>query len=122
KVDANMKITSELIHNSSRSDTYYHMWSRVGYVQTFRDTTQTEDVVIRHGRWAPTQIDSTYEYYNAANHTPTNINRFTQFKTVLNHTIDQSSFYSIKLSRNSFYLDQRVGNKKEWEYLGERQT
>ena len=122
KVDANMKITSELIHNSSRSDTYYHMWSRVGYVQAFRDTTQTGDVVIRHGRWSPTQIDSTYEYFNAANHTPTNLNRFTQIKTVLNHTIDQSSFYSIKLSRNSFYLDQRVGNKKEWEYLGDRQT
>ncbi|MEZ4653092.1 MAG: TonB-dependent receptor [Candidatus Eisenbacteria bacterium] len=122
KIGSNMKITGEFIHNNSRSDTYYHMWSRVGYVQTFRDTTQTGDVVVRHGRWAPTQVDSTYEYFNAANHTPNNLNRFTQMKAVLNHTIDQSSYYSLKLSRNFFYLDQRVGNKKAWEYLGDRQT
>ena len=121
KPGPNYKLAGEFIVNNSRSETYYHMWSRVGYVQTFRDTTQTGDVVIRKGRWSPTQVDDTYEYYNPANHTPTNINRFNQAKLVWNHTIDQSAFYNVKMSRNFFYLDRRVGNKNAWEYLGDRQ-
>ena len=121
KPGPNYKLTGEFIFNNTRSETYYHMWSRVGYVQTFRDTTQTGDVVIRHGRWAPTQVDETYEYYNPANHTPTNIDRFNQMKFVWNHTIDESAFYNIKMGRNFFYSDRRVSDKNAWEYLGERE-
>jgi len=122
KPTSNTKLTAETIYNNTRSDTYYHMWSRVGFVQTFRDTTQTGDVVLRHGRWSPTQTDSTYEYYNAANHTPTNINRFNQMKMVWNQTIDETSHYNIKLSRNLFYADRRVSGKTAWEYDGARET
>jgi outer membrane receptor for ferrienterochelin and colicin len=121
KPGANYKLTGELIHNYSLSDTYYHMWSRVGYVQTFRDTTQTGEVVIRHGRWAPTQVDSTYEYYNPADHTPTNKSGFTQMKLVWNHTLSSNAYYTVKLSRNHFSLDRRVNGKNAWEYDGARQ-
>ncbi|MEZ4648810.1 MAG: TonB-dependent receptor [Candidatus Eisenbacteria bacterium] len=121
KPGPNYKLTGEFIFNNTRSETYYHMWSRVGYVQTFRDTTQTGDVAIRHGRWSPTRVDDTYEYYNPANHTPTNINRFNQMKFVWNHTIDESAFYNIKMGRNFFYSDSRVSDKTAWEYLGDRE-
>ncbi len=118
----NYKLTGEVIYNNTRSEPYLHMWSRVGYVQTFRDTTQTGEVVTRRGRWSPTQVDDTYEYYNPSNHTPTNINRFNQLKAVWNHTIDESAFYNVKLSRNFFYVDSRVGGKNAWEYEGEREN
>ena len=120
KSSAGCKLTGELVMNSSHSDVYQHMWSRVGYVQTFRDTTETGEVVTRKGRWSPYQMDETYEYYNPANHTPTDINRFHQAKLVWLQTIDGSAFYDVKVSRTSFYLDSRVGGKNAWEYEGER--
>ena len=122
KPGANYKITGEIIRNQSRSDRYYHMWSRPGYVQQFRDTTQTGEVVVRAGRWAPTQVDSTYVWYNPADHTPTIKNGFTQMKVVWNHTINSNSHYTMKFSRNHFTLDSRVQGKRAWEYNGVRQN
>lgn len=121
KPGPNYKLTSEFIANTSRSDQYFHEWSRVGYVQTFRDTTQTGDVVVRRGRFSPTKVDDTYEYYNAAEHTPDFKDRFNQFKLVWSHTLDASAFYTVKLSRNSFFADRRVSGKEAWEYDGVRE-
>jgi outer membrane receptor for ferrienterochelin and colicin len=112
------KLTAELIDNASKYDSYVHSWSRVGYVQTFVDTTQTGEIVVRHGRWSPSQVDSTYVYYNAAEHTPNVENIFDQAKVVWTHTIDATTFYSVKLSRSHFNLDQRVLGKEPWEYDG----
>jgi hypothetical protein len=112
------KITFEQLKNSLRSDNYVHAWSRAGWIQTLRDTTQTGDVVVRHGRWSETPIDSTYVYYNAAEHTPDNRSTVDQTKLVWTHTIDAATFYSVKLSRSHFVDDQRVGGKQPWEYEG----
>jgi len=121
KPNPDMKLTAEVLRNRSDSDRYYHIWSREGYVQTFRTITDTKDVVVRRGRWSPTQLDSTYEYYNAADHTPDYRNRFSQAKLVWNHTLDASTFYTIKLNRNAFFADARVRGKEAWEYEGERE-
>ncbi len=118
KPGPNYKLTFELINERQRFDNYYHIWSRDGWVETFTDTTQTGEVVRRIGRWAETQVDSTYTYYNAAEHTPDFTRRFNQLKWVWSHTIDARSFYSVRLSRNYFYADTRVKGKDPWEYDG----
>lgn len=118
---SNFKISWEAIANRSKSDSYYHMWSRDGWVQTFLDTVQTGEVVLRHGRWSPVCVDSTYVYYNAAEHTPDRLNTFFQQKIVFSHSLTKNAFYSVKLSQQHFYTDTRVQGKKEWEYEGERE-
>ncbi|MBD3337128.1 MAG: TonB-dependent receptor [Candidatus Eisenbacteria bacterium] len=117
-----IKMTLESINNNTKRDNYYHAWSREGYVETFFDTTRTGEVVLRHGNWSPTPVDSTYEYYNAAEHTPNVIDRFNQLKFVLNHTIDKDTYYSVKLSRQNFYRDRRVKGKEPWEYNPTREA
>ncbi len=117
----NHKITFEMLDQTTRSDEYMHNWSRAGYVQEFLDTTQTNDVVLRYGRWSPVQLDSTYHYYNAAEHRPNNLNEFEQYKIVFRHTLSKDALYSLKVSQQHFFQDVRVSGKKEWEYLGERE-
>jgi outer membrane receptor for ferrienterochelin and colicin len=119
---SNIKMTLGAIRDRSRRDTYYHMWSWEGYVETFFDTTRTGEVIERHGRWSQTAVDSTYHYYNAAEHTPDTDQRFDQLKLVMNHVINDTTFYSLKLSRNKFFIDRRVRGKEPWEYDGDRET
>ncbi len=115
------KLTAEYINNHGRNEAYYHIWSRDGYVQQIRRTTQQGEVVVRNGRWSPTQVDSTYVYYNAADHTPLFMNNFDQLKLIWNHTLDAATYYTVKLNRNHFYSDTRVNGKQAWEYTGERE-
>jgi outer membrane receptor for ferrienterochelin and colicin len=118
RIGPSYKLTAEVINNNSLNDIYYHAWSRDGYVQTFRDTTRTGEVVLRHGRWSQVPVDDTYTYYNAAEHTPNYIDKFNQMKLVWTHTIDATTFYSIKLNRSSFLADRSVRGKQPWEYDG----
>jgi len=121
KPSANYKLTWEMINNDTRRDQYEHMWSRVGFVETFRDTNTSGEVFVRRGRWSPTQIDESFEYYNAAEHTPTFEDQFNQMKLVWNHTLDASAYYTLKLTRNYFFADRRVTGKEPWEYDGDRE-
>jgi outer membrane receptor for ferrienterochelin and colicin len=118
RIGPSYKLTAEVINNKTLTDVYYHAWSRDGYVQTFRDTTRTGEIVLRHGRWSQVPVDSTYAYYNAAEHTPNYEDKFNQMKLVWTHTIDATTFYSIKLSRSSFFADRKVKGKQPWEYDG----
>lgn len=113
-----LKTTLEAIHDRTQRDEYHHMWSWEGYVETYLDTTRTGRVDQFHGRVWSTPLDSTYVYYNAAEHTPDIEEEFNQLKLVLNHALGESVLYSLKLSRYSFSLDQRVQDKEPWEYLG----
>jgi hypothetical protein len=113
------KLTAELLSERSRSDTYYHIWSRDGYVQTYLETSPTTgDVRRRWGNWSPTPLDSSYVYYNAAEHTPNYFRRFGQVKLAWSHALDAATFYSVKMNRNYFYSDTRVQGKDPWEYEG----
>jgi outer membrane receptor for ferrienterochelin and colicin len=115
------KLTFEVIDQEQRFDSYFHMWSQEGYVQTFLDTTRTDEVVLRYGRYSPTQIDSTYQYYNAAEHTPNVLDEFRQYKAIFHHSLSKDAQYSVRLSTQSYFRDSRVQNKDEWEYIGERE-
>jgi len=119
RLGASYKLTAEMINNDTRRDGYWHAWSREGYVQTFMDTTRTGEIILRHGRWAQTQVDDTYVYFNAAEHTPNFKDLFQQVKLVWTHTIDANTFYSAKFSRSGFKADRRVLGKQPWEYDGE---
>lgn len=116
-----IKMSVGAISDHARADVYNHMWSWEGYVETYFDTTQTGTVYERHGRLSQTPIDSTYQYYNAAEHTPNVERSFNQLKFVLNHIIDKDTFYSFRFSRNKFYVDARVKGKEAWEYDGDRE-
>ena len=120
RVGSGSKLTAERIQERSRSYRYHHMWSRIGYVQTVRDTSVIGEVRIRHGKWSPVKLDETYYYYNPANHTPTNERRFTMNKLALRHTLNEASHLSFKLSRTEFNRTQRVNGKHAWEYDGNR--
>ena len=58
RIGPSYKLTAEVIDNKTLNDVYYHAWSRDGYVQTFRDTTRTGEVVLRHGRWSQVPVDT----------------------------------------------------------------
>jgi len=122
KPSPNTKLTMEMIRQEDRYDNYIHPWSKAGFIQTFLDTTRTDEVVLRHGRWSPVQVDSTYQYYNAAEHTPNVLNQFQQYKAVLLHSLSQYAQYSFKLSTQHYFRDSRVLDKKEWEYEIERRA
>jgi outer membrane receptor protein involved in Fe transport len=117
----NHKITFEMLDQVDRSDAYMHNWSRVGYVQQFLDTTRTNEVVLRYGRWSPVQLDSTYHYFNGAEHRPNVLSEFQNYKIVFRHSVNENALYSLKLSQQHYYNDVRVQGKNEWEYLGERE-
>jgi hypothetical protein len=112
------KLTAEFLNERNRSDAYFHIWSRSGFVETFLDTTRTGQVVLRRGRWSPTQVDSTYVYYNAAEHTPNFARNNGQLKLAWSHAINASTYYTVKLNRNTFLSDTRVQGKNPWEYIG----
>jgi outer membrane receptor protein involved in Fe transport len=120
KPSPNHKLTVETTRQRTRRDSYYHLWSRVGYVQEFLDTTRTEEVVLRHGRWSPLPLDSTYVYYNPAERTPNRLDEFTDYKMSLNHTLSRNAQYVFRVSHQHFFVDRRVQDKNEWEYEGER--
>ncbi len=112
------KLTAEYISNRSLDDQYFHIWSQSGYVQQITRTTPQGQVEVLNGKFSPTKIDSTYVYYNAAQHTPDFTNNTDVINLVWNHTLDASTFYTVKLNRNHFYTNEQVEGKQPWEYTG----
>ncbi len=119
KPTASTKLTLELISNRSNRDRYYHMWSRDGYVVVYVDTLQTGEVGIRHGGLERDSIPGSI-YYNAAAHTPNVAETFAHWRIALSQTLGSSGWYSLKLSKQHFYMDDRVNGKRPWEYDGAR--
>lgn len=117
------KLALEYINNRTHSDIYRHNWSWTGYVRTFLDTVETGEgqvVEERSGPWSPFQVDDSYEYYNAFEHTPNNENRFNQVKLAFTHTMGEgNTFYTVKVGRNAFRDDSKVGSKNPWAYEGD---
>ena len=118
------KLNLELINNRTRQDRYIHNWSWEGYVKTFFDTLETggdggTQVELRRGPWSPFQLDETYEYYNAAEHTPDVDNRYNQSKLSFTHTLGEGTFYSVKAARQAFDDRVSVQGKDPWEYEGD---
>jgi hypothetical protein len=120
RVDANRKLTFEVLKTHRASDIYSHLFSRSGYVQARFDTIAADGrIVTRYGRFSAVQEDSTFVPYNAASHTPDVKDDFDHSKLVWNHTLTPSTFYSLKLSRTRFAFDMRVRDQHPWEYNGD---
>ena len=76
-------------------------------------------VELRRGPWSPFQLDETYQYYNAAEHTPDVDNRYNQSKLSFTHTLGEGTFYSVKAARQAFDDRVSVQGKDPWEYEGD---
>lgn len=114
------KLTAEVLRNFSRGDKYFHQWSREGYVQvtyqTITTSSGTRQVIPAYGRWSATKEDSTFQYYNAAQHTPDYTNGFDLYKLVWTQSVGKKSFYNIKVAESVFNASEDVQGKKPWQY------
>jgi outer membrane receptor for ferrienterochelin and colicin len=139
RMSPDQKLTFETLRTHTRSDGYFHMWSREGFVrvsrQTFLDASgEVEDVKTFYGRWnnfaeEPLQteqeffdgskvvIDSWDEYYNGPEHYPNDVREYSQYKLAWTHTLGAKTFYDLRLSRQSFYNESKVSGKEPWEYV-----
>jgi outer membrane receptor protein involved in Fe transport len=114
------KVTFEAINNHNINTPYNHMWSRNGFVQVTYDTVRTpgqpNQYRPRYGSWSFTQVDSTYQAINMADHVPTNDNRFRQFTAVWTDQLSDRTVWSTRLSQVNFRDLQAVGRKAPWDY------
>jgi outer membrane receptor for ferrienterochelin and colicin len=119
KPGPNYKMTFEVLDNHHTYDTYYHTFSRSGFVETRLDTiADTGEIVTRYGAFSERQEGPNWVYYNAADHTPNITNDFRQYKVVWNHTLSEGTFYTLKVSRNEYDYTSDVLGEQPWEYQG----
>ncbi|MBD3349093.1 MAG: TonB-dependent receptor plug domain-containing protein [Candidatus Eisenbacteria bacterium] len=86
-VSPTQKLTGEFLHSRTVRDNYSHSYSREGYWSPeYKD-------------WSHVRLDSTYQYYNAAEHTPTQRTSFTQQKIVWRDNVSPTTFYTLKLAQ-----------------------
>lgn len=114
------KLTFEVINNHSNNVGYNHMWSRNGFVQVTYDTLRTagqpDQYNPRYGQWSFTQLDSTYQPVNMADHIPTADSRYRQFTTVWTNTLSDKTVWTTRLSQLNFRDLLSVGEKEPWDY------
>jgi len=113
------KLTLEAVNNRSERTPYLHQWSRNGFVSVAYDTVENEGrdaAVPKYGRWSFFAEDSSYQPYNAADHTPTTESKFQQLKAVWRHNLGDHDFYTVRLARNVFHDHESVQGKAPWEY------
>jgi len=81
------KLTAEYLTSKTVRDFYFHNYSREGYWSR------------EHEDWSHVPLDTTYSYYNAAEHTPSSDNQFTTRKLVWRDNVSPTMFYTVKLAR-----------------------
>lgn len=81
------KLTAEYLISETKRDYYTHSYSREGYWSAV------------HEDWSHVRLDSTYHFYNAAEHTPAQNTRFEQRKLVWRDNVSPTMFYTIKLAQ-----------------------
>jgi outer membrane receptor protein involved in Fe transport len=114
------KVTFETINNRTIDTPYIHEWSRKGYVAVMYDTTRGTDGSVtlnpRYGSWAETQVDSTYQAVNLADHVPTTDDRFQQFTMVWTNQVSDKAVWTTRLASGDFNTITTVGGKEPWEF------
>jgi len=116
----NYKVTLEMLNDTKKWDAYEHPWSRSGYVETRTDTLQDSgEIVTRYGQFSEHQNGPNWVYFNAPEHTPNYTGTSRIYKVVWSHILPDSSFYTVKLSRNHNGFLSSVRNVLPWEYVGE---
>lgn len=142
RLSPDQKLTFETLRTFSKYDTYFHMWSREGYVRREKrwnfaydndGNRYVEDIRYNYGRWnnfaedpvtlgVVSQGDSlarSYywdEYYNGPEHFPNNSREYSQYKAAWTHTLGAKTFYDMRLSRQSFTNSAKVQGKEPWQY------
>ncbi len=138
RLSSDQKLTFETLRTYSKFDTYFHMWSREGYVrrsvvESFDPDGNLEETRYYYGRWNnypedPLVIEeelpggarrvSTFwdEYYNGPEHFPNNKRQYSQYKMAWTHTLGAKTFYDLRASRQSFYNESKVLGREPWEY------
>ena len=104
------KLTAEYLISRTARDLYFHSYSREGYWSR------------QHEDWSHVALDTTYRYYNAAEHTPKLDTEFTTRKLVWRDNVSPTTFYTVKLARfdsdekywvhedpNDYWWQSRVG-------------
>ncbi len=81
------KLTFEYLLSRRVDEIYDHRFSRAGYWSEERND------------WAHVPLDSTYAYYNAAEHTPTERASFDARKLVWRANVDPGTFYVVRLAQ-----------------------
>lgn len=115
-------LTVDLDYAATTGATFAEMWSRPGYVQEFLDTTQTGDVVQRHGRYSPTRLDESYVRFDPRDHLPTEEETDFAVRTVLAevHSPRLESALSASFTRQTH--TSRVAGRSPEQYEGQRET
>jgi len=86
-VTPTQKLTAEYLASKSVRDFYFHSYSRTGYWSA------------EHEDWSHVPLDTTYAYYNAAEHTPGSNDLFSTRKLVWRDNVSPTMFYTVKLAR-----------------------
>jgi len=108
------KLTAEFLNSNTVNDFYFHSYARSGYWSR-----QLED-------WSHVPLDTTYQYYNGADHTPTQNTTFGTQKLVWRDNVSPTTYYTVKVARfdsNVEYWIDEDPNKYWWEaYVGANRT
>jgi outer membrane receptor protein involved in Fe transport len=108
------KLTAEYLYSQSVRDFYNHAYSRVGYWSPV------------HEDWAHVRLDSTYQFYSAPDHTPTQRTLFQTGKLVWRDNVSPTTFYTVKLaqfdSEDKYWLYEDPNNYWWEAYVGGRRT
>jgi len=115
-VSPTKKLTAEYLYSRTVRDFYSHAYSRVGYWSP------------EHKDWSHVRLDSTYHYYNAAEHTPTRNTTFQTRKMVWRDVVSPTMFYTLRLAQfesdekywlhedpNDYWWQYRVGGQQYWD-------
>jgi outer membrane receptor for ferrienterochelin and colicin len=86
-INPRQKLTGEFLLSRTRRDHYDHRFSRVGYWSQ-----ETED-------WFHVPLDTTYAFYNAAEHTPATTTDFQQQKLSWRDQMSPTTFYTFRLAK-----------------------
>ncbi len=108
------KLTAEYLFSATERDYYSHSYSRSGYWSR------------EHEDWSHVRLDTTYKFYNASEHTPTQSTEFSQKKLVWRDNVSPTTFYTVRVARfdseETFWHDKNP-NKYWWQaYVGGERT
>jgi outer membrane receptor protein involved in Fe transport len=98
------KLSGEILASGEKFDLYHHAFSRMGY---WSEVNQ---------QWWFEPLDETYSLYVAPAHTPDLTNEHRSMKLVWNHSLNASSFYTLRLGRYATLHREAVLGKEPWQY------
>ena len=113
-------LTLDVEYARSEGRAFAEMWTRPGYVEAFLDTSQTGQIVLRHGRFSETPLADDYVFFDPRSHLPTEVEEEFSVRANFDHDLSDAVGYTAFVSYDRSSLDSRVGGKTASEYEGNR--